>query len=71
MTGDLGQYDLSTLRALYEEERSGLTEALLKGSTWEKVQDKRRRVTELSIAIHKKVMGVGNPAEVPGRNADN
>ena len=57
------ELDTESLRALYDKESANLKKALLNGSTWEEVKDKSRRVTELAIALHKKINTSGNPAE--------
>jgi len=50
-------YDLATLRQLYEEEKEALSQSLLQGLSWEQLADQRRNVTDLSIAIHRKLSG--------------
>ena len=56
------EIDYEALNAMYENEKQKLTEALLKGSSWEEVQDQRRLVTTLAIERHKKWKQI-NPAE--------
>jgi len=67
MSSKLWELDLSVLRSMYEKEKSDLNRALLNGASWEEMKDQRRLVTELSIALHKRMMRDSNPAEVPTR----
>jgi len=50
-------YDLATLRQLYDQEKEALSQSLLQGMSWDQLTDRRRNVTELSIAIHRKLSG--------------
>lgn len=65
--------ELEALRALFERESNGLKTALLNGATWEEVQEQRKKVTELSIALHRKIQASiqlsGNPAEALDRSS--
>lgn len=64
MKKDLCELNLEALRALYEAESSGLRRALINGLSWDELKDQRKNVTELAIAIHKKIYSeTGNPAE--------
>ena len=63
MGRNLSEYDLAALRSLYEEEKARLTEALLSGAPWDTLREQRYRVTELSIAVHRKATLENNPAE--------
>ena len=55
MNFDLSHHDLDSLRALYERENQELRTKLLNGALWEEVKDQRLRLTELSIALDKKL----------------
>jgi hypothetical protein len=68
MESNWNELDADNLKALYEKESLGLRTALLNGATWEEVKDQRQRVTELSIALHKKINTSGNPAESTDRS---
>lgn len=65
--------EVEALRGLFEKESNSLKAALLNGATWEELQDQRKKVTELSIALHKKIQAAihayGNPAEALNRTA--
>ena len=47
--------DLDTLKDMYANAASKLKTALLDGSPWDSVQEYRHDVTELEIALYKKV----------------
>lgn len=68
MEANWSELDLNTLRALFEEESANLKTALLSGCSWEEMRDQRKKVTELSIALHKKLSTSGNPAESTDRS---
>jgi hypothetical protein len=55
--------ELVQLVALYKKEATTLKHALLNGSRWEDLKEKRDIVTELTAAIHKKNIQNGNPPE--------
>jgi len=55
--------DADDLKAAYEKESAKLKASLLNGSSWEEMKDQRKKVTELAIALHKKINTSGNPAE--------
>lgn len=60
-----------TLNTLHKRETEGLRTMLLNGASWEEVREQVRRVTELSIALHKKHSGgLSHPAEF-GRLPEN
>jgi hypothetical protein len=64
MERNLCSFDLSALKELYNKEAEILQVALLDGASWEDMKDQRLIVTELAIALHKKIQGsTGNPAE--------
>ena len=54
MQKNLKNLDVKSLKEIYSRESQLLKEALLKGASWEDVKEIRRKVTELSILIHKK-----------------
>jgi len=56
------------LRETYEKESSKLKASLLKGTSWEELKEQRLKVTELAIALHKKVNTSSNPAESTDRS---
>lgn len=68
MESNWNELDLDSLKLMHEKESSNLRTALLNGATWEEVKDQRKRVTELSIALHKKINASGNPAESTDRS---
>jgi hypothetical protein len=65
MNFDLSHHDLESLEILYESENEELKARLLSGALWEEVKEQRLRITELSIALHKKLQSIkgANPAE--------
>lgn len=64
MERNLCSFDLSSLKELYNKEAEILQVALLDGASWEDMKDQRLMVTELAIALHKKIHETtGNPAE--------
>jgi hypothetical protein len=67
MQKNLWALDLNILKMMYEKEAMSLKNALLSGSSWEDVRDQRRKVTEISIAIHKLRHNSNNPAETSSR----
>jgi hypothetical protein len=54
--------DAEALRSLYQQKQQEFTVALLNGADWKEVQEQRKLVTELSIALYKRV-NEQNPAE--------
>jgi hypothetical protein len=54
--------DAEALRSLYQQKQQEFTTALLNGADWKEVQEQRKLVTELSIALYKRV-NEQNPAE--------
>ncbi|MGZ5189868.1 MAG: hypothetical protein ACXWCZ_02550 [Flavisolibacter sp.] len=69
MDKNLCGLDLNLLKSMYEKEATVLKNSLLNGASWEEVKDQRRRVTEISIAIHKLRYRNGNPAESSFRDS--
>ncbi|RYY85064.1 MAG: hypothetical protein EOO15_17940 [Chitinophagaceae bacterium] len=64
----LVQLELDTLKDMYANAASNLKEALLNGAEWDAVQEYRHDVTELEIALFKKLRsGQLNPAENQNR----
>lgn len=62
------ELDVDTLQTLYEQETGNLKSALLNGTPWEELREQRQKVTELSIALHKKIHTSTNPAESTDRS---
>jgi len=62
------EFDADTLKAMYERESAALKASLLNGNSWEELKEQRLKVTELSIALHKKLQSSGNPAESTDRS---
>jgi hypothetical protein len=60
--------DTEALRDVYEKESAKLKASLLSGTPWEQMKDQRQKVTELAIALHKKINSSGNPAESVDRS---
>jgi hypothetical protein len=57
------EMDIDELRDVYEKESSKLKISLINGISWEELKDQRTKVTELAIALHKKINSTSNPAE--------
>jgi hypothetical protein len=72
MNYNLSDYDIDSLKALYEKENEVLQTRLLSGEAWEEVKDQRQKVTEISIALHKKFTALHslNPAEFPSNDME-
>jgi hypothetical protein len=62
------ELDVNELRDVYEKESSKLKASLLSGTSWEELKDQRQKVTELAIALHKKINTSSNPAESTDRS---
>jgi hypothetical protein len=56
------------LRDIYQKESAKLKTSLLKGTSWEELKEQRLKVTELAIALHKKINTSSNPAESTDRS---
>ncbi len=56
------------LRDVYEKESAKLKASLLGGTSWDELKDQRQKVTELAIALHKKINTSPNPAESTDRS---
>lgn len=65
-------YSVNDLKAIYERENEVLQSRLLNGELWEQVKDQRQKVTELSIALHKKLQASlgAHPAESPSSDVE-
>jgi hypothetical protein len=61
------EFDADALKTMYDQESAALKSALLRGTPWEDLREQRLKVTELSIALHKKIHS-GNPAESVDRS---
>ena len=59
---------MGSLKNNYEKELANLKALLLGGSSWDDMKDQRKKVTELAIALHKKMNTSGNPAESTDRS---
>ena len=55
MIFDLHTLDLSILKALYDGECKELERKLLHGALWEEVEQQRKKVSEISMILHKKI----------------
>lgn len=60
-------FDADTLKTIYEKESANLKTALIGGTAWNDLKEQRQKVTELSIALHKKIYSSPNPAESTDR----
>jgi hypothetical protein len=60
--------DVDVLKNVYEKESAKLKASLLSGTPWEEMKDQRKKVTELAIALHKKINTTSNPAESVDRS---
>ena len=54
MHPEFNSYSHNELSKIYAEAQADLNTALLNGADWKEVSDKRRKVTQLSIALHKR-----------------
>lgn len=68
METNWSEMDLDSLRDVYEKESAKLKASLLSGTSWDEMKDQRKKVTELAIALHKKMHVSGNPAESMDRS---
>lgn len=62
------ELDVDALKNAYEKESAKLKASLLNGSSWEEMKEQRQKVTELAIALHKKINSTANPAESTDRS---
>jgi hypothetical protein len=68
MKSNWNELDVDELRDVFEKESAKLKASLLSGSSWEELKDQRQKVTELAIALHKKINTSSNPAESADRS---
>ena len=68
MDTNWGDMDMDALREVYDKESAKLKTSLLSGSSWDDMKDQRKTVTELAIALHKKMHTTSNPAESVDRS---
>ena len=54
METDYSDYDLSSLKALYEKQARNLRHKLLSGYTWQEVQEERRQMTKIASVLYKR-----------------
>ena len=54
METDYTDYDLGSLKALYENEARKLRNKLLSGQSWEDVQEERRCMTNIASILYKR-----------------
>lgn len=62
------ELDVDSLRDAYEIEAAKLKSSLLNGASWDDLKGQRKKVTDLAIALHKKVNTTSNPAESADRS---
>lgn len=62
------ELDVDALKNAYEKESAKLKASLLNGSSWEEMKEQRQKVTELAIALYKKINTTTNPAESTNRS---
>ncbi|RYF83719.1 MAG: hypothetical protein EON98_10045 [Chitinophagaceae bacterium] len=65
---ELWKLDTDALKLMYDQHQKELKEALLEGTDWKEVQDKRKLVTELSIILYHRTIST-NPAEFNTRSS--
>jgi len=68
METNWSEMELGLLKTNYEKELANLKALLLSGSSWDDMKDQRKKVTELAIALHKKINTSANPAESADRS---
>ena len=54
METDYSDYDLASLKALYERESRNLRHKLLSGYSWEDVQEERRHMTKIASVLYQR-----------------
>lgn len=57
---ELNNLDVTTLRILYIQRTEELRDALLSGLLWNELEMQRNAVTEIGIALHKKLLENGS-----------
>lgn len=68
MQTNWNELGVDELRDTYEKESAKLKTSLLNGTSWEELKEQRLKVTELAIALHKKINTSSNPAESTDRS---
>jgi hypothetical protein len=68
MKPNWSELGVDELRDAYEKESAKLKASLLSGTSWEELKNQRQKVTELAIALHKKINTSANPAESADRS---
>lgn len=68
MQTNWNELGVDELRDTYEKESAKLKASLLNGTSWEELKEQRLKVTELAIALHKKINTSSNPAESTDRS---
>lgn len=64
MKSEWENLDINQLQSLYHESSRQLEKRLLHGASWQDVREQRKDVTELAVAIYKRLNRVAvNPAE--------
>jgi hypothetical protein len=65
MHQDFSGLDPETLKTMYLKEEKELRSRLLNGALWHDLREQRKKLTELSIALHRKNQSTEgmNPAE--------
>lgn len=53
---DLLNLDVNVLNRLYKAKEKELEEAILRGTSWDEVSIRRKSLTELSSALHTKLL---------------
>ncbi|MCW3074246.1 MAG: hypothetical protein JWP69_1315 [Flaviaesturariibacter sp.] len=63
------QLELDTLKNMYSNAAADLKKALLEGASWHEMKELRQDVTELEIALYKKIRSEDrHPAEYKNRD---
>lgn len=70
MNMEYASLEVSELRALYLQKTNELSHALLSGREWKDLQEVRDEVTNIAIALHKRLAEKGSvtPADFQLRN---
>lgn len=63
MEKEVWNLDLKSLKELHDQKQQDFTAALLSGADWKDLQEERKQVTELSIALYRRMQSEENPAE--------
>jgi hypothetical protein len=72
MKRDWDNLDINQLQHLYKQNAEQLEYRLLRGASWQEVNDQRRDVTELAIEIFQRLNPTSffNPSEHPQRKKE-